>query len=158
MRLFTTRSGNLKWCVFSYLRWGQPNLQIWAVYGNFRGRPIWGQQKSDFSQIVPEPCNCAFCVSCSEGSPNLQMWAQYGDFRFWYIWAEEKSEFSQLVPQTSNTAFCICYAESSLSCNFQLNTAILDFDRFEVMKSPIFLNSSRRPQIVRFVLLTLRPA
>ena len=158
MRLFTTCSGNLKWCVFSYLRWSQPNLQIWAVYGNFRVRPISGQQKSEFSQIVPEPWKCAFCVSCSEGSPNLQMWAQYGDFRFWYIWVEQKSDFSQLVPQASNAAFCVSYAESSLSCKFQLDTAILDFDRFDVMKNPIFLNSSRRPQIVRIVLVTLTAA
>ena len=31
-----------------------------------------------------------------------------------------------------------------------LNTAILDLDRFEVRKNPIFHNSSFRPQIVRY--------
>ena len=37
-------------------------------------------------------------------------------------------------------------------------TTILDFDRFEVSKNQIFHNSSRKPQMVRFGLLTLRPA
>ena len=31
----------------------------------------------------------------------------------------------------------------------------LDFERFEESKTPIFHNSSRRPQMVRFVLVTL---
>ena len=45
-----------------------------------------------------------------------------------------------------------------LSCNFKLNTAILDFDRFEVNKNPLFPNLSGRPHVVRFVLVTLRAA
>ena len=39
-----------------------------------------------------------------------------------------------------------------------ITTTILDFDRFEVSKNQIFHNSSRKPQMVRFRLLTLRPA
>ena len=113
IRFFRTRPRNLKWCASCYLRWGQPNLQIWAVYGSFRDRPISGHQNSDFSQIVAETSNCAYCVS---------------------------------------------YADGSLTCKFELNTPILDFDRFEVRKNPIFHNSSRRPQMVRFVLVTLAAA
>ena len=56
----------------------------------------------------------------------------------------------------SNCAFCVSYAESNLTCKFELNTAILDFDRFDVSKKPIFYNSSRKPQMVRFVLVTLK--
>ena len=66
--------------------------------------------------------------------------------------------FSQLLPETSNGAFCVTYAESSVTCKFELNTAILDFGLFEVSKNPIFHNSSRRHQIMRFVLVTLREA
>ena len=69
-----------------------------------------------------------------------------------------KNPISQLVPETSNCAFCVSYAEASLTCKFELNTAILDFDRFEVSKNPIFHNSSRRPQMVRILLITLRAA
>ena len=98
IRIFTTRLGDLKWRVFCLLRWEQPNLQIWAEYGNFRFRPIWGQHKSDFSQIVPD---------------------------------------------NSNSAFFASYAEGSLTLKFELNAAILEFDRFEVSKNPIFHNSSR---------------
>ena len=36
--------------------------------------------------------------------------------------------------------------------------AILDFDRFEVRRNLIFHNSSRGPQMVRFVLVTLKAA
>ena len=32
-----------------------------------------------------------------------------------------------------------------------LNTAIFEFDRFEVTKYPMFQNSSREPLVVRFV-------
>ena len=63
-----------------------------------------------------------------------------------------------MVPETSNGAFCVSYAESKRSCKFELNPASLDFNRFEVSKNPIFHNSSERPQMVRFVLVTLRPA
>ena len=111
--IFTTRPGELKWCVLCYLRWGQPYLQIWAQYGDFKFPPIWGQHKSDFSQIVPD---------------------------------------------NSNSAFFASYAEGSLTLKFELNTTILDFNRFEVSKNPIFHKSSRRPQLVRFVLVTLRAA
>ena len=54
--------------------------------------------------------------------------------------------------------FCVSYAKINLTCKLELNTAILDFDRFEVSKIPIFKNSSRRPQMLRFVLVTLRGA
>ena len=54
--------------------------------------------------------------------------------------------------------FCVSYAKINLTCKLELNTAIVDFDRFEVSKNPIFLNSTRRPQIVRFVLVMLRAA
>ena len=37
----------------------------------------------------------------------------------------------------------VSYVESSLTCKFDLNTAILEFNRFEVSKNPIFHNSSR---------------
>ena len=66
------------------------------------------------------------------------------------------SEFTQLVPETTNSAFSVSYAESSLTCKFELNAAILDFDRFEVRKNPNVHNSSLRPQMVRFLFLTLR--
>ena len=41
---------------------------------------------------------------------------------------------------------------------YPLFTAILDLDRLEVSRNPIFHNSSRRPQMVRFVLVKLRAA
>ena len=66
--------------------------------------------------------------------------------------------FSQLLPETSNGAFCVTYAESSLTYKFELNTAILDFDWFEVTKNPHFHKSSRRLQMVRFLLVTPRAA
>ena len=69
-----------------------------------------------------------------------------------------KSEFSQLVPETSNSAFSVSYAESSLTSNFELNAAILDFGRFEVSKNPIFHKSSWRPEMVLFVLVTVKAA
>ena len=50
---------------------------------------------------------------------------------------------------------CVSYSENSLTCKFELNTAILNFDRFEGTKNPIFQNSLRRTQMVRFVLVTL---
>ena len=52
----------------------------------------------------------------------------------------------------------VSYAEGTLTCKFELNMAILDFDRFEVSKNPIFHNSSRRPEMVRFILVTLKVA
>ena len=52
----------------------------------------------------------------------------------------------------------LCYAQIILTLKFELNTALLEFDRFENRKNPIFINSSRRPQIVRFVLVMLRAA
>ena len=51
---------------------------------------------------------------------------------------------------------CVSYANINLTCKLELNTAIVDFDRFEVSKHLIFHNSSPRPQMVRFVLVTLR--
>ena len=79
-------------------------------------------------------------------------------FRFWPISGQQKSVFSQLFPRTSNGAFCVSYAERGLTCKFEPNMAILDFDRFKASKNPIFHNSSRRAQMMRFVLLTLREA
>ena len=51
--------------------------------------------------------------------------------------------------------FVLVTAISSLTCQFELNTTILDFGRFEVRKNSIFHNSSGKPQMVRFVLVTL---
>ena len=45
--------------------------------------------------------------------------------------------FTTRLWRPRNAAFCVSYAESSLTCKFELNTAILDFDRFEVSKKPI---------------------
>ena len=72
----------------------------------------------------------------------VQILAERGDSRFWPICSHQKSDFSQLVPETSNGSFCVSYAEGSLTCKFEVNTGILDFDRFEVRKSPIFHSSS----------------
>ena len=90
--------------------------------------------------------------------PHLQIWAGNGNFRFRPIWGQQKSEFLQLVPETSNGAFCVSYAERSLTYKFKLNPALLDLGRYEVSKKPIFHKSSRRPQVARFVLVTLRAA
>ena len=65
------------------------------------------------------------------------------------------SIFQKLCSDTSNSAFCPSYGEGILTCKFKLNAAIFDFDRFEVRINPIFQNTSRRPQLVRFVLVTL---
>ena len=157
IRFCTTPPGDFKWCVLCYLRWEQPNLQILAQYGDFRFWLIWGHQKSALSQIVPETSNGAFCVIYIKTSVTCKF-EIYGDFRFWLIWDQQKSDFSQLVSETSNGAFCVSYAEDSLTCKFELNPAILDFGRFEVWKNLSFYNSSRRPQIVRFVLDILRAA
>ena len=54
--------------------------------------------------------------------------------------------------------FVLVTLRAVVTCKFELNTASLDFDRFEVSKNPIFYNSSRRTQMVRFVFLTLRAA
>ena len=51
--------------------------------------------------------------------------------------------------------FCVSYAKINLTCKLELNTAIVDFDRFEVRKNPISQNSSRRTQMVRFVSMTV---
>ena len=74
------------------------------------------------------------------GQPYLQIWAQYGDFKFPPIWGQHKSDFSQIVPDNSNSAFFASYAEGSLTLKFELNTAILDFNRFEVSKIRFFTN------------------
>ena len=58
--------------------------------------------------------------------------------------------------ETSNGTFFVSYAESSLTCKFELNTAILNFERFEVSKNPIFGFSSQRDQMLRSVLVALR--
>ena len=51
---------------------------------------------------------------------------------------------------SSSGAFCVSYPESNLICKLELNTAILDFGRFEVSKNSIFHKSSRKPQMVRY--------
>ena len=66
--------------------------------------------------------------------------------------------FSQLVLETSNGSFCVSYAESSQTCKFELNAATLDFKRFDVSKNPIFHQFVPVPQMVRFLLVSLRPA
>ena len=45
-----------------------------------------------------------------------------------------------------------------MTFKFELKTEILDFDGCEVSKNSIFHKSSRRPEITRFVLVTLRAA
>ena len=82
------------------------------------------------------------------------MKAQYGDFSFWPIWGREKSDFSKLVPETANYGVFVSNAESSLTSKYAHNKAILDFHRFEVSKNSSFNNSSRRPQLVSFVLVS----
>ena len=57
---------------------------------------------------------------------------------------------------TSNGAFRVSYGESRLFCKFELNTASLDFNLFQATKNQNFHNSSRRPQMLRFVLVTVR--
>ena len=59
-----------------------------------------------------------------------------GDFDGFEV--SKKSYFLELVPQKSNCVFYVSYADSSLSCKFELNTAVLDFYRFEVTKNPNF--------------------
>ena len=54
--------------------------------------------------------------------------------------------------------FFVSYAKSSETCRFELNASILDFDRLEVSKNPIFQDLSRRPQMVRLLLVTPRAA
>ena len=65
---------------------------------------------------------------------------------------------SQLVPDTSNGSFCVSYAEGSLTFKLQLNTALLDFDRFEVRKNSTFQKSARKPKMLRFVLASPKEA
>ena len=63
--------------------------------------------------------------------PKVQLLAQYGDFRFWPIWGEQKSAFSQFVPDTSFGPIRVSYAKGSVTSKFELNTPILDSERFE---------------------------
>ena len=46
--------------------------------------------------------------------------------------------------------FVLVMLKAAQPCKLKLNTAILDFGRFEVGKNPIFHNSYRRPQISGF--------
>ena len=62
------------------------------------------------------------------------------------------------VRQSSNWVFCVSYATSRQTCRFELNAAMLDFDRFQVSKNTIFEDLSRRPQMVRLLLVTSRAA
>ena len=66
------------------------------------------------------------------------------------------TDLSLLVRETSNGAFDVSYGESRLTCKFEVNTATLDFGRFKVSNNPIFHSSSSRPQMLSFVLLTMR--
>ena len=54
--------------------------------------------------------------------------------------------------------FVLVTLEAAYPANLSPITSILDFDRFEGTKKSIFHQSSRRPQIVRFELVTPRPA
>ena len=121
----------------------QANVQIWAQYGDFRFWPIWGQQKFDFSQLVPETSNGACSVSYADSSLTCKFQLNTGILDF------DRSEVTK-------NPFCLSYAESSVTCKFELNIAILDFDWVEVSNNPISHNSSRRPQKMRFGLVTLR--
>ena len=119
---------------------------------------MWGLQKSDFSQVVRENLNSAFCVTYAESSLTCKFELNTAILDFDQFRGLEKSDFSQVVRKNLNSAFCLTYAESSLTCKFELDTAILDLDRFEVSKNPIFHKSTDRTYVVRFVLLTLRGA
>ena len=116
----------------------QANLQILAQYGDFTFWLIWGQQKSDISQLVPQTSNGAFYVSYAERSLTCKFELNRAILDFDRLEVTKSPIFSQLVSETSNGAICVCYGESSLTCKFELNTAILDFDRFEGTKNPIF--------------------
>ena len=52
--------------------------------------------------------------------------------------------------------FFVSYAESNVTCKFELNTAILNFETVEVSNNPNFGYSFQRGQMVRFVLVRLR--
>ena len=54
--------------------------------------------------------------------------------------------------------FVLVALRAALSCKCERNTTILDFDIFELRKNPNFHNSSRKPQILRFVFVTLKAA
>ena len=97
-----------------------------------------------------------FCVSYAEGSLTCKFEVNTAIFDFDRFEVMKKSDFPQLVPGNLNGAFCVSYAESRITCKFELNSAILDLHPFQVREKPIFHNSSRRPQTVRFVLVTLR--
>ena len=81
------------------------------------------EQTSDFSQLVRQTSNGAFCVS--------------------YAISSLTCKFELNTTRISNDAFCVISAESRLTCKFELKTVILDFGRIEVGKNPIFNNSSR---------------
>ena len=51
--------------------------------------------------------------------------------------------------------FVLVTLREALTSKCERNTAILDFDIFELRKNPNFHNSSRKPQILRFVFVTL---
>ena len=65
-----------------------------------------------------------------------------------------------LTTRPAKLKWCVlCYLRfSSQTCRFEPNAAILDFDPFEVSKYPIFQDLSRRPQMVRLLLVTPRAA
>ena len=136
----------------------QRNLQIWAQYGDFRFWPIWGQQKIRFFQNSSCKTQIVRFILVTLKAALAAKLSSIRRLTFWPIWGQQKYDFSQPVPYTSNGAFSLSYSESSLTCKFELNTAILDFDRFQLRKNQIFHNSSRKPQMVRFVLVTLRDA
>ena len=63
MQFSATLPGVLEKRVLIQLRWGQPNRQISAEYGNFWFRPMGGQEKSDILQLVQENSNGPFSVN-----------------------------------------------------------------------------------------------
>ena len=106
-----------------------------------------------------EISNGSFCVSYAESSLTCKFELNSAILKFEGFQVREIRFFKtgdHLL--TSNGAFCVSYAASSLTFLFELNTAILDFNRFEVNRNPIFQHSSRRPQMVRFVLVMLKGA
>ena len=53
-------------------------------------------------------------------------------------------------------AFRVSYSKRKLFCEPELKTATFDFGRFQVSKNPIYQNLYRTPQMVLFVLVTVR--
>ena len=102
-------------------------------------------------------------VSYAESSLTCKFELNTADFEVLKIRFDKSSAMksgdthkAQICLSSQMVRFVLVTLRVSLTCKFELNTAILDFGRFEVSKNPIFHNSYRRPQMVRFVLVTLR--